>query len=78
MRPNKSMIPKSCRLFGQDHATEQAKIRRCPLLVSAETRTRRLKVAAREHSTLDELDTSRNEPYRAIDRNRALKGKTYP
>jgi hypothetical protein len=23
MQPNKSMIPKSCRLFGQDHATEQ-------------------------------------------------------
>src|SRR4051812_9134422 len=55
-----------------------AKIRRCPLLVSAETRTRRLQVPAREHSTLDELDPSRNEPYRAIDRNRALKGKTYP
>ena len=23
MRPNKSMIPKSCRLFGQDHAADQ-------------------------------------------------------
>ena len=33
----------------------------------AETRTRRLQVPASEHSTLDELDTSRNEPYRAIE-----------
>ena len=38
----------------------------------------RLKVLAREHLTPDELDTNRNEPYRAIDRNRALIGKTYP
>ena len=28
MRPNKSMIPKSCRLFGQDHATGQSMIRK--------------------------------------------------
>ena len=39
---------------------------------------RPLQVPAREHSTRDELDTNRNEPYRAIDRNRALIGKTYP
>jgi hypothetical protein len=140
MRPDNSMIPKSCRLFGQDHAAEQllgansrfnlngfragrtskgqmvsstpdpwtggvvtfqsnrvsvatvsvsgqrnsagrdgsANIRRCPLLVSAETRTRPLQIPAREHSTLDELDPGRNEPYRAIGRKCALIGETYP
>ena len=55
-----------------------ANIRRCPLLVSAETRTRPLQIPAREHSTLDELDPSRNEPYRAIERKRALIGRDVP
>ena len=138
MRPNRSMIPKSCRLFGQDHATNtwgeiaiqsewisrwahikrpngfvsarsldwprcnlpvepslcetvsvsgkrnsesrdtSAKIRRRPLLVSAETRPRRRQVPAREHSTHDQLDPRRKEPYEGDGSKPCLERKDVP